>query len=69
LILGLALKVIVHPVNIQDSDGRIQLLTVFAERFLPLVKLFTDVADQGVAVSSGGGESAAATSNRNHRHE
>lgn len=36
-----------HPANIQDRDGGIQLLTVLAERFPLLTKLFADGAYQG----------------------
>ena len=45
--LGLVLQAIVHSANMQDRDGGIQLLTVLAERFPLLAKLFADGAYQG----------------------
>ena len=45
--LGLVLHAIVHPANIQDRDGGIQLLTALGERFPLLAKLFADGAYQG----------------------
>jgi transposase len=45
--LGLVLQAIVHPANIQDRDGGIALLTVLADRFPLLAKLFADGAYQG----------------------
>ena len=45
--LGLVLHALVHPANIQDRDGGIALLTVLADRFPLLVKLFADGAYQG----------------------
>lgn len=45
--LGLVLQAIVHPANIQDRDGGIELLTALAERFPLLAKLFADGAYQG----------------------
>lgn len=45
--LGLVLHAIVHPANIQDRDGGIALLTVLADRFPLLAKLFADGAYQG----------------------
>ena len=45
--LGLLLRAIVHPANMQDRDGGIQLLTALAERFPLLAKLFADGAYQG----------------------
>jgi len=40
--LGLVLQAIVHPANIQDRDGGIELLTALAERFPLLAKLFAE---------------------------
>jgi len=37
----------VHPANLQDRDGGIQLLTALADRFPLLAKLFADGAYQG----------------------
>ena len=45
--LGLVLHAIVHPANIQDRDGGIQLLTALADRFPLLAKLFADAAYRG----------------------
>jgi transposase len=45
--LGLVLEAIVHPANIQDRDGGIELLTALADRFPLLAKLFADGAYQG----------------------
>jgi transposase len=45
--LGLVLHAIVHPANIQDRDGGVELLTALAERFPQLAKLFADGAYQG----------------------
>lgn len=45
--LGLVLQAIVHPANIQDRDGGIELLTALADRFPLLAKLFADGAYQG----------------------
>jgi putative transposase len=45
--LGLVLQAIVHPANIQDRDGGIQLLTALAEHFPLLAKLFADGAYPG----------------------
>lgn len=45
--LGLVLQALVHPANIQDRDGGIELLTALADRFPLLAKLFADGAYQG----------------------
>jgi transposase len=45
--LGLVLHAIVHPANIQDRDGGIQLLTALADRFPLLAKLFAEGAYRG----------------------
>ena len=45
--LGLLLSAIVHPANLQDRDGGIQLLTALADRFPSLQKLFADAAYRG----------------------
>jgi transposase len=45
--LGLLLQAIIQPANIQDRDGGLALLTVLAERFPLLAKLFADGAYQG----------------------
>ena len=45
--LGLVLHALVHPANIQDRDGGIEVLTVLAERLPLLAKLFADGAYQG----------------------
>jgi transposase len=45
--LGLVLCTIVHPANVQDRDGGIQLLMALADRFPLLAKLFADGAYQG----------------------
>ena len=45
--LGLVLQAIVHPANIQDRDGGIELLKALGERFPLLAKLFADGAYQG----------------------
>jgi transposase len=45
--LGLGLHAIVHPANIQDRDGGIQLLTALADRFPLLAKLFAEGAYRG----------------------
>jgi transposase len=45
--LGLVLQAIVHPANLQDRDGGIELLTALGEHFPLLAKLFADGAYQG----------------------
>jgi transposase len=45
--LGLLLHAIVHPANMQDRDGGIELLTALGARFPLLAKLFADGAYQG----------------------
>ena len=45
--VGLLLHAIVHPANIQDRDGGIQLLTALADRFPLLAELFADAAYRG----------------------
>lgn len=45
--MGLVLHAIVHPANMQDRDGGIELLTALAARFPLLAKLFADGAYQG----------------------
>jgi transposase len=51
--LGLLLQAIVHPANRQDRDGGLALLTVLAERFALLAKLFADGAYQGPQFRAG----------------
>jgi putative transposase len=45
--LGLLLPAIVHPANLQDRDGGIELLKALGERFPLLAKLFADGASHG----------------------
>lgn len=51
--LGLVLQAIVHPANMQDRDGGIELLTALTERFPLLAKLFADGAYQGPVFREG----------------
>lgn len=51
--LGLVLQAIVHPANLQDRDGGIELLMALGARFPLLAKLFADGAYQGPVFREG----------------